>query len=58
VSNEFLVEHFADKNGSQPFALTDIHDMSSPEKLCFAVRLTDKKLMYILNEFINEYFIT
>ena len=58
VSNEFLAEHFADKNGSQPFALTDIHDMELPEKLCFAVRLTDKKLMYILNEFINEYFIT
>ena len=58
VSNEFLAEQFADKNGSQPFVLTDIHEMSFSEELCFAVRSSDKRLIYNLNEFINTYFKT
>ncbi|SVC56275.1 uncharacterized protein METZ01_LOCUS309129, partial [marine metagenome] len=56
VSNEFLAEEFADNNGSQPFALTDIHEMSFVEELCFAVRSFDKRLIGNLNKFINVYF--
>ena len=58
VSNKFLAEQFADKNGSQPFVLTDIHEMSFTEELCFAVRSSDKRLICNLNEFINSYFKT
>jgi len=58
VSNEFLAEQFADNLGSRPLVLADIHDMNLPEKLSFAVRSADKRLIYNLNEFINEYFKT
>ena len=58
VSNGFLVERYIGKDGSNPLVLTDIHEMNFPEELCFAVRSYDKRLIYNLNEFINECFKT
>ena len=56
VSNGFLAERFTENDGSNPLILTDIHEMSFPEELSFAVRSSDKGLICNLNEFINEYF--
>ena len=58
VSNAFLAERFIDSDGINPLVLADIHEMSFPEELCFAVRAYDERLIYNLNEFINEYFKT
>jgi len=58
VSNGFLVERYIGNDGSNPLVLTDIHEMNFPEELCFAVRSYDKRLIYNLNEFINECFKT
>ncbi len=58
VSNTFLAESFIDNKGINPLALADIHEMSFREELSFAVRAYDKRLIYNLNEFINEYFKT
>ena len=58
VSNAFLAERFMGNDGINPLVLTDIHEMTFPEELCFAVRAYDERLIYNLNEFINEYFKT
>ena len=58
VSNGFLLERLIGNDGSTPLVLTDIHEMNFPEELCFAVRSYDKRLIYNLNEFINECFKT
>ena len=42
VSNGFLAERFTENDGSNPLILTDIHEMSFPEELSFAVRSSDK----------------
>ena len=54
VSNGYLAEKYVDENGRRLLALTDLHSMDSPEALRFAVRATDKKLLYHLNKFITK----
>ena len=54
VSNRYLAQKYVDENGRRLLALADIHTMDPPETLSFAVRATDKRLLYHLNEFIAE----
>ena len=54
VSNQYLADKYVDENGRRLLALADIHTIGLPEALRFAVRATDKRLLYHLNKFITN----
>lgn len=54
VSNEYLASRYTDSNGERLLVLTDVHPMTNPELLRFAVRSVDPNLPKKLNEFISK----
>lgn len=54
VSNRYLMDHTLDERGEPLLALTDLHTMTQPEELRFAVRARDPRLVACLNDFIGK----